>query len=219
MPLYADGGHRREGSAGDVLDRWYTPDDVARACIEALPWSGRPPLWALEPSAGGGAFVRALRSRWPAVHVHGIDADPGALGLRECDSMRVGSWLSEASVPDDGEARAAEVVAMNPPFRDAVAHIAQAIHVASGYSSRWVVGALVRVALLESRERRAWWDRHPPAEVHHLRRRVSFGGPASALAQERTGKKTGTDYAAYAWIVWRAGHVGPWAGHHLDVGP
>lgn len=228
--IYPDGGHRREGSSGDVLDRWYTPDAVARACVERLPWSGRLPMWALEPSVGGGAFARAIRHRWPAAHVLGVDVDPEATGLRDCDEMRVGSWLTPGTWHGrEDEAVPCEVVAMNPPYRDAVAHIAQAIHLCSGYSGRWVVGALVRVALLESRERATWWDRHPPAEVHHLRVRVGFGGPAADEALARVNRKRaaegkpprsslGVDYSAYAWMVWRPGHRGPWAGYHLDVG-
>ena len=46
-----------------ALDAYYTPDDVALACVDALA-----PLVArgasiCEPSVGGGAFVRALRAR------------------------------------------------------------------------------------------------------------------------------------------------------------
>ena len=46
------------GGERDKLDRYYTPDNVARACTARLTIPDGATV--LEPSVGGGAFVRAV---------------------------------------------------------------------------------------------------------------------------------------------------------------
>lgn len=73
----------------DPLDRHYTPDALADAIVDWVAEFYAPEV-AVEPCAGGGAFVRALRRRWPGVRLIGSDVDPDAEGLALCDDVRLG---------------------------------------------------------------------------------------------------------------------------------
>lgn len=174
------------------LDAFYTPDDVARACIGTLGNLRGLACW--EPHAGGGAFVRALMDAGGVTYWSDIDANaavykgdlltvgPGSVGYAAHDALAGWPWTMRAPP--------AWIVG-NPPFNEAEAHVRRAIETAS-----IGVGFLLRLAFLEGAKRRAFWREHPPAEVHVLVSRPSFTGG-------------GTDSAAYGWFVWRRGHVGP----------
>lgn len=162
------------------LDAYYTPDDVALACVQALPDLGG--AFVLEPSVGGGAFARAVRACNPSALIVGNDINPDAPGFADCDSARVGGFTTCGL--------SADWVIGNPPYGDAEEHVRHALTLAPN------VAFLLRLAFLEGQKRGALWDAHPPAEVHVLRKRPSFTGG-------------GTDSAAYGWFVWRRDHVGP----------
>jgi len=170
------GGARRDG------DTYYTPDAVARACVTTLP-SPQTGEWILEPSAGGGAFMRAAKTRWPAANILGVDIDPYAPIAYAADFRVLCVDFLQYNPPT----KPAWVIG-NPPFSDAEAHVRHALKLA-------IVGVafLLRLAFLESTKRAAFWGEHPPAEVHVLSRRPSFTGG-------------GTDSAAYGWFVWTIGH-------------
>lgn len=105
---------------GDPLDRCYTPQTLADAVVDwvagLLP---RKPGVILEPSVGGGAFVRACRRRWPGAWIMAADIDPRARGLGAADESRVGDY---AEVDAGWWSRSPELVVGNPPFDHAVAH-------------------------------------------------------------------------------------------------
>lgn len=88
----------------NVKDQFYTIPAVAKSCvqkiIDTLPET-REYLW-VEPSAGAGAFLRALPSGWARV---GIDVEPKSDGILEGDYLK---W----SPPGDKKM----VVFGNPPF-------------------------------------------------------------------------------------------------------
>lgn len=169
------------------LDAYYTPDPVARACVDTLGNLRKLQVW--EPHAGGGAFVRALH-RAGAV-VTASDIDPNAAGLCGAPCSFVGDFLTYALADSP---RPSWVVG-NPPFSDAEVHVRHALaHATIG------VGFLLRLAFLESAKRAPLWKEHPPAVVHVLTQRPSFTGGA-------------TDSAAYGWFVWQRGYRG---GPHLD---
>jgi hypothetical protein len=166
-------------------DAYFTPDAVALACVKAT--ATPTPRFVLEPSVGGGAFARAAKEVWGPCEVTGVDIDPDAPGLAECDywfKCSFLNWRLRFIQP--------HWVIGNPPFSDAEAHIRHALSFNPVYGAAF----LLRLAFLETQKRRAFWDEHRPAEVHVLRRRPSFTGGA-------------TDSCAYGWFVWRTGHVGP----------
>lgn len=99
-----------EGVTGDPLDRYYTPDDLADAVVRMVVDRYAPDTTrVVEPSVGGGVFVRALREVAPGAQLVGVDVDPGAAGLALCDEHHLGP-LSGADIGGCTWA------AGNPPF-------------------------------------------------------------------------------------------------------
>ena len=179
------------GGERDALDRYYTPQALADAIVEALDEDEGPGLgWVLEPSVGGGSFARACRDLWPSNRVNGIDADHNAPGRWACDVFEIADFLAlPAPVDPDYPPR---LIIGNPPYRNAEAHIRQALDIVAPGGH---VVFLLRLAMLEGQARRALWAEHPPKRVLVLSRRPSFTGG-------------GTDSAAYGVFVWRCGFVG-----------
>lgn len=86
------------------LDQWYTPDEWAQALTDDL-LKELPELKGrdfLEPSAGGGAFIRALEAR--GQRVSSYDLDPQAASITEADFL-----LDEVDCTG-------KVVIGNPPY-------------------------------------------------------------------------------------------------------
>lgn len=122
-------GMEPERAIRDDLDRVYTPDKLARAVVSAVgPYvrcrhTRGHKMRILEPSVGGGAFVRACGERWPTSRIVGIDIDPEAPGFKGCLSHEVGDFASGVmaeTVP------LAELVIGNPPFSEALEHVQHA---------------------------------------------------------------------------------------------
>lgn len=146
------------GETGDPLERFYTPDTLAAACLDRLPDLPDLPVGAtvLEPSCGGGAFVRAARKRWPGVRVLGFDLDPEAPGLRMVDEHVVGDFLERTPAGVD-------LVFGNPPFGPALRHVEHALQVAER------VAFLLPLGRIEGGgDWGPWLDRHPPEAVHPI---------------------------------------------------
>jgi len=158
-------------------DAYYTPDALAAACVARC--GILPSSFVVEPSVGGGAWVRALRAGVLGVHVTGIDIDPEAAGLLACNVSRVGSWTDEHVGDWDWSVG-------NPPYSDAEAHVRASLARCHN------VAALLRVSFLGSRQRLAFWHAHPADEVVMLSPRPSFTGG-------------GSDTAEYALFIWRRG--------------
>lgn len=130
---------------GDDLDRCYTPIPLADACVEIVARVVPSPQCVVEPSVGGGSFVRAIRRRWTQAHIAGHDIDPGAVGLGLVDRPVVGDWLTGSQPP-------ADVVIGNPPFSDdaAIDHVRRALDVGE------VVGLILPWSFLGGVERWNW---------------------------------------------------------------
>lgn len=158
------------------LDRYYTPEALASACVSTL--GNLRGLRAWEPHVGAGAFARALRSRGALVHA--TDLDPAAEGFRDADTSWVGDFL--AVDPPEG----VDLIVGNPPFNAAEEHVRRALKLRPRYG----VGFLLRLAFLAGQDRgTGLWRDYPPVAVYVCSRRPSFTGGA-------------TDSADYAWFVW-----------------
>lgn len=171
------------GGDRDKLDRYYTPDNVARACTARITIPDGATV--LEPSVGGGAFVRAvLAATNGTADIHGCDLDPDADGLHLCDDHTIGDFLDYADMMGPFD-----LVIGNPPYADAAAHVEAALRVAPR------VAFLLRLNLLESVRRAQFWQETPIASIHVLCKRPSFTGG-------------GTDATGYAFFVWDKSHKG-----------
>ncbi len=161
------------------LDAYYTPDPLAAALVDLLPITAQDTV--IEPSCGGGAFVRALLKKTP--HVIAVDLNPEAPGLS--------LTLSAARDFLDIMPRSRPVwVVGNPPYNKALEHVTHALNMADQH-----VAFLLRLGFLESKKRLEFWRRWPCRKVFVLVERPSFTGG-------------GTDSAAYALFWWDKGHRG-----------
>lgn len=157
-------------------DSYYTPPALADVLVGLLPLE--PGDTALEPSAGGGAFCRALEAR--GCLVHALDVDPRAPAL----NMPARPWRTQVGdFLTAGVGRPIWVVG-NPPYRSAEDQVRRALEVADRG-----VAMLLRLAMLAGQKRSLLWRSHPPAIVYVLPQRPSFTGG-------------GTDQYDYAWMVW-----------------
>jgi hypothetical protein len=184
------------GAVRDHLDRYYTPDALADAIVRhvVVPRVPMEPR-VVEPSVGGGAFVRAVRAHLRGAHVTGYDVDPHAAGLGLCDRRRVADWLT--STPD----LRTFLVVGNPPYTDAEAHVFTALHTAP------VVVMLLRQGFGSGGARaRGVWRRYPLAAEYVLAERPSFDG-------------RGTDACDYSVFVWDDLHTGPATRHLMSWAP
>jgi hypothetical protein len=192
-PVLLSSAYRPDG-ARDELDRYYTPPELAAFLVGLLPIEAG--VRVLEPSVGGGAFLRAVQDRVPSADLVAIDVDPGAAGLALARQSFVGDFLT-----DDRPTHGIDWTIGNPPYRDAEAHIRRALDVSRD------VAFLLRLAMLESAGRVPLWRDFPARKVWVLAERPSFTG----------GK---TDSAAYGWFWWDQTYTGPtelevvsWRGH------
>ena len=136
----------------------------------------------LEPSAGSGNIIQALRQR----KVQGIIT---ALELREeerdsltqiSDKVIIGNFLEWE--PD----KEYDVIIGNPPYTYAREFIEKCFKIAN---KNTVIIMLLRTAFLESKSRYEFWQQHPLSGLYTLSKRPSF-----------TGK--GSDATSYSWFIW-----------------
>lgn len=176
----------KRGSTRAPLDQYFTPDNVARACVDTLDLSAAKHI--VEPSVGGGAFARAIRAIAPQARITGYDLDPNVEGAADCDLFIVADWTHvRPEVPPD-------VILGNPPFNEAQAHVEHALSVARPGG---IVGMLLRLAFTEGIVRTPFWDKYRTSldAIFVFARRPSFMGGAC-------------DSCAYGWFVWRVGGSG-----------
>jgi hypothetical protein len=196
----------------DPWGRYYTPIDVARRCVAAM--RIEPPRLVVEPSAGAGAFVLAVRDRWPAASIDVYEPDVAApvwmIPRREpWQSHDLGeTWAPETweigSTSYNG-ARQPDMIIGNPPYKHAEDHILRALRTVREWGT---VAMLLRLGVLEGAGRhKRLWSAHPPSRVLVLPRRPAFEGPG--------GKVGRTDASAYAWVEWIRGHRGSFRGGWL----
>ena len=174
----------------DPLDRYYTPHCLADAIVGAVVGElGEARRFAIsravEPSVGGGAFVRAVRAWLPHVVIEGIDVDADAAGLPACDERRVADFEAGRPRYEHGA-----LVIGNPPYSRMEAHARQALSCAP------LVCFLTRASFLGSKARRYFWMDHPPRKVWQIVGRPSF-------------TNGGSDTSEYVAILWDAYHAGP----------
>jgi predicted RNA methylase len=167
-------GMEGEGRRRD-LSQFYTPkwlaDRVANwACRHSVP------KWVLEPAAGRGALVAAIKRTAPSVCVSAWDIDPAnceALAKvtdRTRDLVWCGDFLlAQYDAPSD-------LALMNPPYEDNqdVAFIEHSLE----HSAR-VVG-IFQARIVHSAGRSEFWRWTDIQRMAFLSERPHFGGPHSA---------------------------------------
>jgi len=150
----------------------------------------------LEPSAGTGAIINRLRQRvldcklaadtHPYITAVEIDSERAA-ELRKIDHLMVieGNFVTQAF------ARPYDLIVMNPPYSEALAHVERAI---SLLTPEGTCAALLRLAFCCSKKRAPFRAAHP-FDLYPLASRPSFTGGQ-------------TDSADYAWFCFGHGRGG-----------
>lgn len=136
----------------------------------------------LEPSAGNGNIITALRNKGYTNPIHAVE-------LREeerynlvgkADKVGIFNYLTE-DIPYKYD-----VIIGNPPYSLALEFVDKSLTLLKPGGR---VIFLLRTAFLESKKRFKWWQSHPLSGLYTLHNRPSF-----------TGK--GTDASSYSWFVW-----------------
>lgn len=165
----------------DKLDRYYTPDALAEACLQLmLVGLGDAPWRFGEPCCGGGAFGRAALRLMPLMRVKGCDIDPEASPGFAFDVCSLDVWRS-------GDL---DFIATNPPYSNVYEAVTEmrALQLESGAHR---LGLLLRATTIEQ----ILCSDDPPDEVHVSRQRPRWGGPGGA--QLASGDTCGS-----AFMVW-----------------
>lgn len=165
-------------------DAYYTPRWAARQGVAAVLGHLGTGGAIVEPSAGGGAVVDALREHCPSAFVVALDSDPSAGPWANAD---VSSTLDFLTLPHE---RAFDLAIGNPPYKRAREFCEAAFEVANN------VAFLLRLGFLASEERFDFWSAHRPSRLWVSPNRPSFA-------------HGGTDSSDYAWILWQHGSTGP----------
>lgn len=135
----------------------------------------------LEPAAGNGNIIRAIRKAGYTNPVTSVEIrEQEREGLEQYGQVITGDFLS---VSLD---MVYSTIITNPPFSLAQQFVEKALQLATPDTD---IIILLRLAFLESKKRREFWQRHPVSRLYVLSERPSFTGG-------------GTDSTAYAWFVW-----------------
>jgi hypothetical protein len=141
----------------------------------------------LEPAAGRGAIARVVREVYPSL-------TELAIHTVEIDKERALAWGSDCCdfLDPTYRSRGYDLAITNPPFSQWQEFAEKCMAAAV------TTALLLRIAVVASKKRRAFWEAHP-ADMYVLSKRPSFTD---------NGK---SDSADYAWFVWGPGRGGKWA--------
>lgn len=170
------GGERIEN------DAYYTPEKLAEAIVDHLPIQKDHSV--LEPHGGGGSFVQALRKKSDNVMTFDIDPRTVSYLARTFDVTAVCTNFLDY---DSDNSLGFDWIVGNPPYRDAQAHVEQALNLLKPEGS---LVFLLRLGFLESKKRYEFWQNNQGLRrVIVLSERPSFTGGA-------------TDSCAYGVFWW-----------------
>lgn len=167
------------GTERKPYDFYATPVDVVTNLLNNY---DLPKGNILEPSAGNGNVIKALRDK-------GIQNNITAIEIREEEENNL-NILSDKVIIDNfldwNPDKDYAVIIGNPPYSIAREFIEKCFEIAN---ENTVIIMLLRTAFLESKSRFEFWQEHPVTELYVLSKRPSF-----------TGK--GTDATSYSWFIW-----------------
>lgn len=176
------------GTKRNEADFYATPLETVYALLDNY---GRikPGDVILEPSAGNGNIIQALRNRG---YKNRIDA----IELRESEKDNLIGLADNIEITDflelDPWHSRYNVIIGNPPYSLAQEFIDKSLELLAP-GGRLIF--LLRTNFLESNKRFEWWQYKLPTGLYTLHKRPSF-----------TGK--GTDATSYSWFIWEKSEKG-----------
>jgi 16S rRNA G1207 methylase RsmC len=168
------------GSERKLNDFYATPIDCVENFIDK--YSGKIEGDILEPSAGNGNIIKALRNK-------NIKGNIMALELREEEYESLNKISDELIITDFLQwetDRKFDIIIGNPPFTYAKEFVEKCLGLLSDNGK---LIFLLRTAFLESKSRYEFWQQNPLGSLYVLSKRPSF----------INGK---TDATSYSWFVW-----------------
>lgn len=175
------------GSKRKESDFYATPLDTVYALLDNYDGIKEGDI-ILEPSAGNGNIIQALRDRGYKNFIEAVE-------LREDETTNLMNISSEVSICDfltDYNATCKyDVIIGNPPYSLAQEFIDKCLDLLAP-GGRLIF--LLRTGFLESDKRFEWWQDKTPNGLYVLHKRPSF-----------TGK--GTDATSYSWFIWEKSRI------------
>ena len=172
-----------------VNDAYYSPEALALECCKRLAHLIPTPATILEPTAGGGAFVKAARAAWPGAMIEAEDVDPSC----EAPCRAAGAHVFLKARPlEENSSTQFRLIVGNPPYQDVEEHVRKALA-----RLRWRAHAafLLRLSFLEPTRKRldlpAW----------------RWALPVAGRARFRA-DRNGSDNVGSVLLVWENGHTG-----------
>ena len=175
------------GAVRNEADFYATPLDTVYTLLDN--YDGiKPDDIILEPSAGNGNIIRALRERGYKNQVEAIELRCEEYNkLQEyADYVGITDYLKVS--PIFGKY---DVIIGNPPYSLAQEFIDKSLELLAP-GGRLIF--LLRTNFLESKKRFKWWQDKIPNGLYVLSKRPSF-----------TGK--GTDATSYSWFIWEKSSI------------
>jgi hypothetical protein len=174
-------------------DPYFTPAWLVEQAIKhVVPLVCPVPARIIEPGAGKGAFIRALRQRYYGAAITAIDIEP-----YQWPEATVSLHADFVTAPLDRY----DLAIGNPPFSLALPFVQRCLAVAKSTS------LLLRQGFLSSAKRNAFLRMHPPSDVFVVAHRPSFTEDGKA------------DSADYCFVCWGRGNTGTTRLHWLPTVP
>lgn len=160
-----------------ALEPYYTPAWVVDQALQhVVPRICPIPARILEPGAGNGAFVRALRQRYYGSHITALDIVDTHVWPDATESIHADFLTFELSRYD--------LAIGNPPFSLAQQFISRCLQCSSS------TVMLLRQGFLSSAKRNPFWRLHAPSDIFILPDRPSF---------TQDGQGDSADYCFACW--------------------
>jgi hypothetical protein len=178
-------------------DYYPTPDPLALACCKRLFSLVPDPNYIIEPSAGGGAFVRAARATWVNKNIVAIEVrheEEDQLHRSGADNVFVGTTEFAIKNPAFG---GVPLVVGNPPYSLAQVHIMLLLDYLLPGSH---IAFLLKLGFLGTKTR---------ADLLWKQGQCKYLIPILGRPSFVKGEKSSSDVNEYGLIVWEVGYEGP----------
>lgn len=178
-----------------ALDFYETPTVVTKAFLRASGWHPKTNVvW--EPAAGNGAIADVIKDFFPGVTV--VTSD-----IKQRDRMLTmeGDFLKH-QWGEGSEYLCVKDIITNPPFSHAQEFVEKALDLVTGD-----IVMLLRLAFLETTQRRALFEEKHLREVWVSSRRIHFTSPYLTQREKETGKKSNSGMAM-AWFIFNRNYKG-----------
>jgi hypothetical protein len=159
------------------LDFYRTPEEAVIALLNVESFDGI--VW--EPACGDGAISSVLKD-------YGVDVISS--DIHDYGYGPVVDFLTTNETVDH--------IVTNPPFFIAQKFVERALASTTGK-----VAMLLKLAFLEGKKRKAFFEQNPPKKVWVFSNRITMHREGNEEAYKNGGM------IAFAWFIWEHGHTGP----------